>query len=183
MFCLKLWGNLPMQGRIRMYFFGNNLCKYRLNVVRIHMQVLTGGRDWGAITFKGAPKETNMQPQSARKWHKINLVLDTTRKQSHFWFQKIGLLYLLGLKQAKSDYFSEMGYLSEPQPLTSISLDPPLTTFPLAVDFFFCKNRCSSQIKVKMGQQLIRHVEYFKNVPSLFVTVLRLWQQGWVFTI
>ena len=60
-------------------------------------------------------------------------------------------------------------------------LDLPLMTLQLSVDFFKQK----SFIQSKDGRQMIRHVEYLKIPPSLslFVTVLRLGQQGWVFTI
>ena len=86
----------------------------------------------------------------------------------------MGLHYLLGRKQAKSDCFSEMVHLLEVRPLSS----PPLSLFrsaiddpPLAVDFFKNKNRCSSQIKVRTGQQVMRHVKYFKNAPLTFRNV------------
>ena len=114
-----------MQGRIRMHFLEIisadivfKFCRY--TDVSIN-------RGWGPRShyLQGAPKETKTQPyppQIARKLNKINILLDLTRKQSSFWLQKIGLYYLLGLKQAKSDYFSEIGYLFEVRHLPNLSL-------------------------------------------------------------
>ena len=53
-------------------------------------------------------------------------------------------------------------------PLSVTTIDD-LPTFHLN----FYKNR-SSKAKVKMGWQVIRHVECFKNAPLLFSSVLRL---------
>ena len=70
----------------------------------MHIYALTRGQ--GAMTLKGgsmAAKRSHAPPQSSRKWHKINIFLDITRKQSSFYLFKLGLYYLLGRQEAKSD--------------------------------------------------------------------------------
>ena len=72
-----------------------------------HIHVTGGGEPW---TSKVDPRGPNVAtPKSARKWHKIVIFLDITRQQSSAYWQKFGLYYLLGRKQAKSDCFSEIG--------------------------------------------------------------------------
>ena len=105
--------------------------------------------------------------QSARKWHKINTFLDITRKQSNFCVYKIGFYYLLGRRQAKSDYVSEMWYLFKVRPQPLPFWIRHWWPFHLPSIFSYEK-RCSSQIKVKTGRQVIRHVEYFKKCPLPF---------------
>ena len=58
---------------------------------------------------KGEERAHAPHPQIARKWHKIDTFLVITRKQSNFYSYKFDLHYLIGRKQAKSDYFSEIG--------------------------------------------------------------------------
>ena len=122
------------------------------------------------MTFKGGSNGTKRghAPQRARKWHKIDTFLDITRKQNNFYSYKFGLHYLLGQKQAKSDFFSEIGVpLGNSAPLKALSLDLPLMTFPLCVDFSSTKNR-SSKAKAKTGLQVIRRVECCKNISLTF---------------
>ena len=59
------------------------------------------------------------KPQSFRKWQTIDIFLDIKRNQRNFLILKFGLYYLLGRKQAKSDYFSETGITNK-----AFSLDP-----------------------------------------------------------
>ena len=63
------------------------------------------------MTFKGGSEgaKRGHAPRNDRKWHKIYIFLNVTRKQSNFCLQKFGLYYLLGRNQVKSDYFSEIG--------------------------------------------------------------------------
>ena len=49
-----------------------------------HMPI---NRGWGAMTFKAGSKvaKRGHAPQSARKWHKIDIFLDIRRKPSNFY--------------------------------------------------------------------------------------------------
>ena len=44
-----------------------------------------------------------LPPQSARKWHKIDTFLGIIIKQRNFHWEKFGLYYMIGSKEAKSE--------------------------------------------------------------------------------
>ena len=60
------------------------------------------------MTFGGSKWDKRSHGSNSQKWHKNDILLGITRKQSKFYL-KIGVYYLLGSKQAKSDYFSQIG--------------------------------------------------------------------------
>ena len=154
-----------------------------LNSVGIHICVLTwGGKPWPPKPDPMGPNAATSHPpplQRARKWHKINIFLDIAWKHCNFYLSMFGLYYLLGHKQARSAYISEIWYSLKFCPSQSHLSGSAIDNFLTCRRFFIYKNRCSSITKVKTGRHVIRHVECLKK--SLFVTVLRLWKQG--FTI
>ena len=83
-----------------------------INSIGMCMYVLNGveGHDLGES--KGTKRGRSLYPpppSACRKWPKIDIVLDITRKQNMFYFLIFGFYYLLGRKEAKPDYFSEIG--------------------------------------------------------------------------
>ena len=144
-----------MQGRIYIHFLEIISADIVYKFCRYPHLCINGG--WGLRShhlkrrIQGGQRQSYSPPPSAQKWYKINTFLDIRRKQSNFCLYKIALYYLLGRKQAKSDYFSEMRYLFKvrpPNPYLSLSAIDDLSTCRR----FFHKNR-SSQIKVKTGRQ------------------------------
>ena len=129
--------------------------------------------------------QTRSRPQSAGKWHKIQHITRYNTITKQLFSYKFGLCFLLSRKQRKSEYFQKLRLVFEIRPLpNSFFLGSGIDNLPTFRRLFFFYNKNRSSSKVKTGRQVMRQVQYFKiPSPSLFVSVLRLGQQGWAFTI
>ena len=84
-FCLNLWYNLPTKGRFLMHFFEIICADVVFKVSRhAHIRINRGAGSHDLQRWIYGAKRGHA-PQSGRKWHRINIFLDITRKQSNFY--------------------------------------------------------------------------------------------------
>ena len=115
---------------------------------------------------KGAKRSHAPPPKNARKRHKVDIFLDITRK--NLLFIQVWSLLLVRPKASEiRNWGTSLKFGPFQSPLSGSAVDD----LPNFRRFVLYKNRCSPKDEVKTGRHVIRHVECFKNTPSLFVTL------------
>ena len=92
-FCLNLCYNSPMQGENLHALLGNTLSWHRLlNSGGIYIHLLTGGGEPYDLQRGIQRGQTWSCRQSARKWHKIDILIDIRKETKQLLFIKRSLL-------------------------------------------------------------------------------------------